>query len=170
MIHYAMLVRRITPDQSTLHRHVRLTALQDTPSAFGTTYADAAARPDEKWQQMTASCSEGTESAIFFAYDDTDTVVGMVGGFRDATDRDRIHLVSMWVAPEARGTGAASSLVEAVFAWAKSVPVNRVVAAVTPGNKRALRFYTRMGFAEPIGACPFVPHADADDIVWVRQL
>lgn len=165
-----MTARRITPDQSDLHRRIRLAALLDAPSAFSTKYADAAVRPETRWQEMTTNASAGTESAIFFAYDANDNVVGMVGGFRDTDDQGAVHLVAMWVTPEARGSGAADRLVEAVLQWAQSISVRLVIVAATAGNDRALRLYRRHGFDEPSGGSPRVPHADECDIVWVRDL
>lgn len=165
-----MNVRRITPDQYELHRQIRLTALLDAPSAFATKYQDADARTEEQWKEMTTNCSAGTEGSMFFAYDENSNAVGMVGGFRDKNDRDAVHMVAMWVAPDARGSGAANLLVEAVLTWAKSIPVKRVIVATTAGNDRALRLYQRMGFAEPTGASPHVPHADSCDTVWVQEL
>lgn len=165
-----MTVRRITPDQYALHRRVRLAALQDAPTAFSTTYADAVARTDASWREMTAVCSEGNDGSTFFAYDDSGEAIGMVGGFRDKNDPDAVHMVAMWVAPAARGTGAAGALVEAVLAWAKAIPAKRAVTAVTAGNERALRLYRKMGFAEPTAPLPTAPHLRSCDVSLVREL
>ncbi|MBC8137185.1 MAG: GNAT family N-acetyltransferase [Fibrella sp.] len=165
-----MTVRRITPDQHALHRRIRLAALQDAPTAFSTTYADAVARTDESWQEMTTNCSQGTDGSTFFAYDDSGEVVGMVGGFRDKNAPDAVHLVAMWVAPDARGSGAAGALVEAVFDWAKAIRAKCVVTAVTAGNDRALRLYERMGFAAPNTPLSDAPHVRSCDISLVREL
>ena len=42
----------------------------------------------------------------------------MAWGVPDGSDPDRAHLFGMWVAPAARGTGAADALVAAVVGWA----------------------------------------------------
>ena len=49
----------------------------------------------------------------------------------------------MWVWPEARGTGAAEALVDAVVAGEGPIEL-----WVTQGNDRAIAFYRRMGFVE----------------------
>ncbi len=165
-----MTVRRITPDQYALHRRIRLAALLDAPTAFSTTYADAVARTGESWREMTIRCSGGTDGSTFFAYDDSGEAVGMVGGFRDNNDPDADHLVAMWVAPIARGSGAADALVAAVLAWARAIPAKRVITAVTAGNDRALRLYERMGFTAPTGPLPNAPHLRSCDISLVREL
>ena len=75
----------------------------------------------------------------------------------------------MWVAPEARRSGAGGTLVDAVVGWTTAVGAKRVRTAVTVGNDAAARLYTRGGFRdtgvrEPLG------HSDAEVIVLERPL
>jgi ribosomal protein S18 acetylase RimI-like enzyme len=56
---------------------------------------------------------------------------------------DGVELASMWVAPHARGTGAAGALVDAVVAWADAATVTLYVVEA---NVRARRLYERHGF------------------------
>jgi ribosomal protein S18 acetylase RimI-like enzyme len=74
----------------------------------------------------------------------------------DRDDAARADLYSMWVAPEARRTGAGTALVTAAVDWARAHGVRRLRTAVTVGNDAAARLYTRAGFAdtgtrEPLG-------------------
>jgi hypothetical protein len=41
----AMHIRPLKPEEASLHREIRLRALQDSPNLFGETYAVAAAKP-----------------------------------------------------------------------------------------------------------------------------
>jgi RimJ/RimL family protein N-acetyltransferase len=75
----------------------------------------------------------------------------------------------MWVAPEARGTGAASALVDAVIAWTADRGARTLRTAVTIGNEPAARLYARAGFVdtgrrEPLG------HSDSETAVLERAL
>ena len=164
-----MLVQRVTSDQFALLREVRLAALQDAPYAFGSTYAGNITRPDHEWEQMCSARSEGSDACGFFAYDVQGEAIGMVAGYRRMEEPGIVDLISMWVAPEARGTGAATALVEAVCLWAKAIPVERVLLEVTSGNDRALRFYKRLGFTEATNSVT-TRHCDADDIQLERRL
>ncbi len=44
-----MEIRRLRVDEADSWRNIRLRMLQDAPSAFGTTYAEALATPAEEW-------------------------------------------------------------------------------------------------------------------------
>jgi len=62
----------------------------------------------------------------------------------------------MWVARDARGTGAGTALVDAVVAWATDRGAERLTTSVTEGNAAATVLYAAAGFAdtgrrEPLG-------------------
>ena len=52
----------------------------------------------------------------------------------------------MWVSPQARGSGLAEQLVQAVCGAARADGAARVRLWVTDANPRAQAFYERMGF------------------------
>ncbi|MEQ8840947.1 MAG: GNAT family N-acetyltransferase [Acidimicrobiales bacterium] len=132
--------RRVRPDEGALLREVRLGALADEPTAFGSTHAAEAELPSRRWDEWAVERSEGPDHATFFATDGRD-VVGLVGGHR--TDDATIELVSMWTDASARGRGVGAALVGAVVAWAGDA---RVELWVTQGNDAAVRLYERCGF------------------------
>jgi RimJ/RimL family protein N-acetyltransferase len=150
-------VRRIRPDDAEAVRAVRLRALADTPLAFGSTHAREVAYPPERWEQWARESAGGDEQATFFAVGAADDrPVGLAYARIDADDRSVAHLFSMWVAPEARGTGAAKALVDAVIQWTTAAGARALHTAVTIGNDAAARLYARAGFAdtgqrEPLG-------------------
>jgi GNAT superfamily N-acetyltransferase len=135
-------IERMTQEGWERVRAVRLSALGDAPDAFATTLAEDLAHPPEEWQARLASPSAATFLASVGGED-----IGLVTG---AEYRGRVGsagLFGMWVAPLARGTGAADRLVEAVVLWARSEQYERVLLEVSDGNAPALGLYTRMGFA-----------------------
>jgi ribosomal protein S18 acetylase RimI-like enzyme len=151
-------VRRIRPDEAHALRDVRLRALADEPLAFGSTQAREAAYPAERWAAWARDSADGPTQATYFATveRDDDAPVGMAFAVVDADDGTLAHLFAMWVAPEARGTGAGGALVAAVAEWATAHGARTLRTAVTVGNERAARLYERAGFRdtgirEPLG-------------------
>ena len=80
------------------------------------------------------------------------TPAGMVSGTAPGTEGS-VELISMWVAPFARGHGIGDSLVNAVIEWAREQQASKVILAVLEGNLRALALYRRHGFID-VGANP----------------
>ena len=131
-------VRRIAPGEGETLRAIRLRALADAPLAFGSTHAREAAYPPERWRDWAEASSAGGGQAFFFAVDDTSGApVGLASGVIWETDPATAHLYAMWVAPEARGTGAGTALLDAVLAWAADRGAQRLTTSVTDGNAAA---------------------------------
>jgi GNAT superfamily N-acetyltransferase len=148
------IVRRITRGEHSTLRTIRLRALKEDPSAFGSTFDAEVARPDEEWAERARLSAEGTDRATFIAIVD-DRVVGLAGGYRPDHDAGCIELVSMWTAPEARRRGLGRALVQAVIDWAAGSQAT-VVLWVTRGNDPAHALYVSMGFHET-GECKPLP-------------
>lgn len=138
-------VRRITSLDAARLKQVRLAALEEAPSAFGSTYRSEANRPDAEWVQRAVAGSQGSGRATFFAQLD-DEVVGLVGGYREEPSSPIVELVSMWVAPHVRGRGVGVLLVDAVTAWAIETNATSIALWVTRGNTPAERLYESKGF------------------------
>jgi len=82
------------------------------------------------------------------------------------------HLVSMWVSPDARGSGLAARLAGAVIGHATRAGAAQVTLWVAVGNERARAFYRRMGFM-PTGRRQVYPRAGAaglDEEEFAREL
>lgn len=137
-------VRRVRADEGVVLKAVRLAALLESPSAFGSTHRAEAAEPDEHWASRAELGASGARRATFFAVA-ADTVIGIVAGYRpDAAGA--VELVSMWVAPPHRRAGIGRQLVDAVIGWARETDAPSVNLWVTSGNDRAVSLYESTGF------------------------
>ncbi len=74
--------------------------------------------------------------------------MGMVSGGLNDQHPGTHWLYGMYVTPAARGSVAASRLVEAVIAWAKGQGATELFLHVTRSVERAYAFYLKMGFVE----------------------
>jgi len=172
----AVRIRLVTSADAEAIRDIRLRALADAPLAFGSTLAREAAYPPERWANWARDSARAETQATYFAVAAASEAggagggpVGLVFGVIDAEDPALAHLFSMWVAPEARRTGAGGALVDAIVAWASARGARTMRTAVTLGNDGAARLYERAGFRntgllEPLG------HSDAEIAVLERPL
>ncbi len=139
-------IRTIGSDDWAAFRDIRLAALADSPSAFGSTLAEAQVRTDVEWESMVRNRTTGDGSAIWLAESDHGRALGVVAAdYVDGTDET--ELVSMWVAPEERGTGLGVRLVEELVAWAAASGSGSVSLWVMRGNVAAQRLYESAGFS-----------------------
>ena len=147
-------------------RKVRLEGLGDAPYAFHSKLEDAQTLPDEEWQTRTRNGAEGILSVCALATDGEKTV-GIAAGFPHDTSDDLAHLVSMWVHEAYRGTAVATELVDFIASWATGRGAKGLLAGVTSGNDRALRFYSKVGFQPYDGNVD--PEVDGcETVLWKR--
>jgi ribosomal protein S18 acetylase RimI-like enzyme len=88
-----------------------------------------------------------TDASTFLALDRGEPV-GLVTVYRDTHDWTCAHLVSLWVSPDQRRHGVATTLTEAVLDWARLSDVQVVDLWVTENNEGARHLYERCGFVE----------------------
>ncbi len=131
-------IERLGPEEGERLRAIRLRALQDTPDAFGSSYEREQPFPPDKWTERL----KNPESRWMVATDGG-ADVGLVCGL---AEEGGMHLLSMWVAPEARGRGVGSRLVDATVAWAREYGAEEVGLWAVDRNAAARALYVRKGF------------------------
>jgi ribosomal protein S18 acetylase RimI-like enzyme len=134
----------VSLDNALALKDARLRALQDTPSAFGSTYARESQFTDAEWVERAERWT--TDGSAAYLAMNEGAACGIVAGYLDGDDATRAHLVSMWVAPAHRRAGVGRSLVDAVLAWARTHGAHTVLLLVTSNNDSAIAFYRRLGF------------------------
>jgi GNAT superfamily N-acetyltransferase len=162
-------VRRVLSHEGAMLRDVRLAALKESPSAFGSSYEDEAERTDAEWTARARSAAAGVDRVTFVALED-DEVVGLVGGYRPVPSAPEVELVSMWTSPEARRAGVARALVGAVIGWAREAGATTLSLWVTRGNEPAQRLYESSGFRATGAHQPLPSDPCKDEIRMTRAL
>jgi GNAT superfamily N-acetyltransferase len=154
-------VARIRPDDWRELRDVRLRALADAPSAFGSTLGREAVFPDDVWRERAA---QGRTLLARTVPDggpagndrSPGPVVGIAAVVPSPDDATVAELVSVWVEPGARGSGVAASLLARADDLAAGLGARTLALWVTATNAPALRLYERAGFA-PTGETQPLP-------------
>ncbi len=135
-------LRTLGPDDWRTWRALRLAALADAPEAFGSRLADWQGEHDreERWRGRLGIPGGCNVVAVLDG-----VPVGMASGVPAAT-HGVTELISMWVAPGARGRGVADALVQAVERWAGTAGARVLRLDVADGNRAASGLYRRHGF------------------------
>ncbi len=135
-------VHPIGPEDWRAWRSVRLQALSEAPQAFGTTYREASGPNDREsyWRDCFSVNGCNFLADLDAAAVGLVRVIGPVGG-------DEAELISLWVAPVARGRGLGTELVEAAWAWLQTTAAGSPLwLSVRRANVPARRLYQRLGF------------------------
>lgn len=130
------MCRRVGPEDWTDWRLLRQRSLREDPQAFASSITMWTGDRDTeaRWRARLA-----TPDSCFLAYADG-TPVGMIAGI---SSEGSAELISMWVAPEVRGSGVGRGLVQAVIAWSDGRPLH---LRVVDGNAAAVTLYESQGF------------------------
>ena len=150
-----VLVRETVPGDWQALREIRLEALRDAPSAFGSSYACEVGRDEEHWRGRSSGggmflaylteVSKVTKVTKVSEVSEVREPAGLVGGYQ--ADPVTVELVSMYVRPRGRGRGLGEALVAAVVGWAAGRRATSVHLWVTETNAPARALYQRCGFA-----------------------
>jgi GNAT superfamily N-acetyltransferase len=143
-----VIIRPLADDEWETWREMTLAARRHDPDAFCDAYDTLAAQADAEWTDLVASTVAHPDGELLIAEVDGRTVGTAFCRIRE--DRLTVGIGSMWVAPEARRTGAGRALLEAAIAWGVARGAERADLWVTAGNGPAERMYRAAGF-EPSG-------------------
>lgn len=140
-----VVVRRLLPADAGPFQQLRLRGLQECPGAFASSHAEEVGTDGATIAQRLAPKADG---GVFGAFDGA-RLVGLVGMQREgmAKLRHKAFLWGMYVAPEARRTGAGRALVAHALAYARDdLGVRQVNLGVNTSNHAAIALYRSAGF------------------------
>ena len=147
-----MNIRALGPEDAPAFQELRLFALNESPSAFGSSYEEERNRTTQQIEAFVAGSPERT----IFGCIANNQLVGVCGVGREQGLKQR-HIAfirSMYVAPTARGHGVGRELLLAAVDKAEHWSgVEQVSLAVTATNEPAVNLYRSCGFVE-IGRMP----------------
>jgi ribosomal protein S18 acetylase RimI-like enzyme len=141
----------LTPDDWSVWRSQRLSALAESPAAFGSRLADWRGEGDREDRWRARLSIAGSRNVVAKLGGE---LAGMASGVPFPVRPDgsspragvEIELISMWVAPSVRGHGVADVLIQDLVTWAASLGAPAVRLSVRETNARAIAFYRRHRF------------------------
>ncbi|HQX61252.1 MAG TPA: GNAT family N-acetyltransferase [Burkholderiaceae bacterium] len=143
-----MRVAQLQAADAARYRTLMLQAYELAADAFTSTAAERAAEPESFWARRIANPTG--LGAVFGAFEGEELVgtVALEFSARPKT-KHKGHVIGMYVAPQARGTGAGRALAAAVIAHASAREGLLLLnLTVTEGNAPAGHLYRSVGFQE----------------------
>jgi RimJ/RimL family protein N-acetyltransferase len=140
-----MHIRRLTPADAAAFQDLRLAALQESPTAFGSSYEE---ERDYTRAFIEDRLSSKPDRGSFGAFEGA-RLVGLIalGRERQRKLEHKALIWGMYVAPEARRNGIGRALLLAALELARSVPaIRQVNLCVNASNSAAIRLYQSAGF------------------------
>ncbi len=143
-----MEIQFLTSQDVTAYRELRLQALSESQTAFGSSYEQEACHP------LTAFAArlcphDDSAGGIFGAFDDTERLIGMLGFSRESRPK-RAHIGSLWsmyVLPEFRRRGIGAALLDEALSHARQLGgLRQLILTVTVNNLAACSLYRSRGF------------------------
>jgi ribosomal protein S18 acetylase RimI-like enzyme len=171
-------LERISPDNVAAFRMIRLQALKEDPTSFGSTYAKESELTEAEWLKRAARWS-GEKSIGYLAVNqempdqqmqDQGMPCGIVASYLDEEDPRRAQVVSMWVSPAHRRSGLGTLLIDAIQIWAIDRGVSDLQLMVTNINHGAIQFYKRLGFAWNGVTSPYPNDASLFEYQMIKSL
>jgi RimJ/RimL family protein N-acetyltransferase len=148
-----MQVELLNASDATRYRKLMLEAYELAADAFTSTAAERAAEPESFWVKRIADPS--AMSVAFGAFEGQELVgtVALEFSAKPKT-KHKALVIGMYVAPEARGTGAGRAMLEAAIEYARANEGTlQLTLTVTEGNAAAISLYKSAGF-QPFGVEP----------------
>lgn len=141
-----MEIRQLSGEDAEMYQALRLRGLEESPTAFGSSYAEEVERPVAVVKRRLAD----EHNHIFGAFTGEGRLVGMVTLRREPYVKmaHKGTIYAMYVAPEARQQGAGRALMAAALARAEALGVRPVNLTVTSTNEAAVALYASCGFEQ----------------------
>jgi len=140
-----MNIRVLKSEDAEAYQKLRLQSLREHPEAFGNAFEDEVNSPLDS---VAERLHPTTDSTVLGAWVD-DRLVGMISfaRYRGRKTRHRAMIGAMYVAPEVRGRGIGSALLNEAIHHARALAdLEELILAVTVGNQAARALYLAAGF------------------------
>lgn len=145
-----VVIERVHAHDWKKYRTLKLNALLEEPTAFGTVFEEERNLTDDQWIEKVSRFALSEKQRMYVAKID-DEMVAMMGVLFDERHKRRhiATIVTVYVARAQRSKGIARQLMQAALDNLRSVEtINKVKLAVNPNQTSAVNLYKSFGFRE----------------------
>jgi ribosomal protein S18 acetylase RimI-like enzyme len=137
-------IRQLERDDAAAYQELRLFGLQESPTAFGSSYAEEVDRSLD----VVAARLEDVRNHVFGAFAHDGALIGIVTLRREPRGKThhKAYVYGTYVLPEYRRRGAGRALMEAVITKAQELGLRQIQLSVTQANRAAVLLYESCGF------------------------
>ena len=142
-----MFIRRLSPADAPEFRRLRLQALQESPTAFGSSYREEAKRTLAAFQKRLELRADNW----VFGSLQGKQLLGVIRLVREqgSKERHKATIYGLYVAPSERRRGVARQLLARTIATASKLKgVRQIRIGVVASNAAATALYVKAGFVE----------------------
>jgi ribosomal protein S18 acetylase RimI-like enzyme len=163
-------VRPLCADDASAFQALRLFALHESPTAFGSSFEEERERT---LAQFAAFLSGSPERIVFGAFCDEKLIATVGLGRAAGVKANHTGFIrSLYVMPQHRGQGVGRAMLTHAIQVAMQWPgLDHLTLAVTAGNASALALYQKLGFIQ-FGRAPRALYVDGqyyDEIQMIRH-
>ena len=141
-------ISKLNIDEWPKYKALRLEALKNEPSSFGSSYEDNLKSPDDLWREQLQKSHNGEGGVMFFAKKG-DKLVGMIGAFWQDKEKTRHigNIFGVYVSSDYRGKGIGKQLMEVILNYLDAMPqIEKIKLGVVTRQIPALKMYEKYGF------------------------
>ena len=140
------IIRAAKKSDAEAYRVLRLSALENNPEAFGSSYEESQLLDVDYFRnRIPDSASEN----LMIVLDSGTELLGMMGFMRyDRLKKRHASVISgIYLEPNARGQGFAKKMLAHIMEHAKGLEgLRQIQLSVTAGNQAAIKLYESFGF------------------------
>lgn len=137
-------IKKIDKSDWKKYKEIRLEALKNDPSAFGSSYELESKRSDEDWQKRFEDSDLQESKKLFYAAQSNEQFVAIGGAFRD--ENNEWNIIAIYTKPEKRGMGVGSKLLSSILDDLKGRNIPKIFLRVNVNQAAAVLLYKKLGF------------------------
>lgn len=136
------IVKKINKTDWLKYKEIRLEALKNEPSAFGSSYDDISSRTDSEWQDLFIKKEDDGLFYYSVLFDNEFIAIG--GAFKDKNGE--WNVIAIYTRNKFRGLGVGTILMKGIVAEFEKRGIQKIYLRVNTSQVAAISLYNKLGF------------------------